>query len=969
MLNIKKDVNGRGIVPKTASEADSAGELEVISTNSNKLQYHNGTTSSAVVTEAHTATLTNKSYDANGTGNSLTNVETADLASGVLNTSTSLVGASDTQIPSALAVKTYVDDSSGAVQDDVDDLITLSGVAANATDLGTFTGTTIPDNSDNKEAFQALETAVETNSTNLTNHISDVADAHAASAITNTPSGNLVATTVQGALNELQTDVDGRQATITGAATTITSSDLTVSRAVISNASGKVAVSTVTDTELGYVSGVTSAIQTQLNAKTDEVGGSLTSGSVITPIRSDAKQDTKANLETYAATASNGQLVFATDEKLMYQVVDSALVSVGANTGTLDTVFQLIGDDVANWSTGNNATFLGGGVFAGTFVADSSTPLQGLVSYLDTQAGGSLNDYMASPTQAVDLRFRGQECTLFFPYTYNGSNNDIRVVFYDDTNNAEIPSSAYIQASTTVGIFKTNIVIPSTCESIIVGFQTAVLNSGKIFEFDSVQLTSDTTVYANQPNITSWQSYTPTFTGFGTAASIEFQWRQNGQNVDIRGKFASGTPTAVEARITLPNSYTSGNTTLIPTIQFAGLGVISAGSTPQYNILIEPSVAYMTLSRQASGSAGLTKITGSGILGAGDTLSFTASVPINGLQASNTNILTAPDTFSTDTAPLAYAGSGIYTPTTLPNAPIGTFITHTYAALGNTSTQTTTAPTQTTSDMALNGILLTGRAVSALSTAAAPCRFDIQIGKGLKGDKLLGFASTSKNDPIAYDYRPGSTTLAIQSGTDWGYDPDTGVYTINAGTDGTTLSTTRNVGVRPDTAAAAASGYFTITASKNPALTGLNINAVAARGVQTGGQSIPDTTSTTVVYDATKTYDTHSALDNSTGIFTAPETGFYQASWGLLLANSAGWAAGEVIDSFLQKNGANYARGYYHEVEAATTTQMSTLGSSGVYLIKGETVNIQIQQTSGGAITLLTSTGSNYFSIHKTSVG
>lgn len=41
-------------------------------------------------------------------------------------------------------------------------------------------------------------------------HIADSADAHAASAITNTPSGNLAGTTVQAALNELQTDIDTR---------------------------------------------------------------------------------------------------------------------------------------------------------------------------------------------------------------------------------------------------------------------------------------------------------------------------------------------------------------------------------------------------------------------------------------------------------------------------------------------------------------------------------------------------------------------------------------------------------------------------------------------------------------------------------------------------------------------------------------------------------------------------------------
>jgi len=59
----------------------------------------------------------------------------------------------------------------------------------------------------------------------------------------------------------------GIQATISGAATTIDTEDLTASVAMVTDASGKVAVSAVTATELGYVDGVTSAIQTQLDAK------------------------------------------------------------------------------------------------------------------------------------------------------------------------------------------------------------------------------------------------------------------------------------------------------------------------------------------------------------------------------------------------------------------------------------------------------------------------------------------------------------------------------------------------------------------------------------------------------------------------------------------------------------------------------------------------------------------------------
>lgn len=57
------------------------------------------------------------------------------------------------------------------------------------------------------------------------------------------------------------------QEPITGAASSVLSSNLTESRAVISNANGKLDVSSTTSTELGYVHGVTSNIQAQLNGK------------------------------------------------------------------------------------------------------------------------------------------------------------------------------------------------------------------------------------------------------------------------------------------------------------------------------------------------------------------------------------------------------------------------------------------------------------------------------------------------------------------------------------------------------------------------------------------------------------------------------------------------------------------------------------------------------------------------------
>ncbi len=78
-----------------------------------------------VVTNSQAQVLTNKTINADN--NIISNIQTSNLKSGVLNVSTSLTSASDTQIPSALAVKTYVDNSS-------------SGEANTASNLGGGSG-------------------------------------------------------------------------------------------------------------------------------------------------------------------------------------------------------------------------------------------------------------------------------------------------------------------------------------------------------------------------------------------------------------------------------------------------------------------------------------------------------------------------------------------------------------------------------------------------------------------------------------------------------------------------------------------------------------------------------------------------------------------------------------------------------------------------------------------------------------
>jgi hypothetical protein len=94
------------------------------------------------------------------------------------------------------------------------------------------------------------------------------------------------------------------QAQITGGATTITSSNLTASRALASDGSGKVAVSSVTDTELGYLSGTTSAVQTQLNNRvTSNADDALTGGYTTT-----ADDDGTKSSGTYTPDPAGGNM-------------------------------------------------------------------------------------------------------------------------------------------------------------------------------------------------------------------------------------------------------------------------------------------------------------------------------------------------------------------------------------------------------------------------------------------------------------------------------------------------------------------------------------------------------------------------------------------------------------------------------------------------------------------------------------
>ena len=206
------------------------------------------------------------------------------------------------ELKAATSVVTEIDGN-------VDDLITLSGVAENASGLGTFTGSTISDASTIKDALQDLETAVEgaqagsavadrtktiTGDADTTHYITFVADDNSSATaetvftdggITYNPASNLLSL---GAADITTLKVGGVAVTSTAAelnildGVTSTAAELNILDGVTSTAAelnildGVTATATelnlldgvtATTVELNYVDGVTSNIQTQIDSK------------------------------------------------------------------------------------------------------------------------------------------------------------------------------------------------------------------------------------------------------------------------------------------------------------------------------------------------------------------------------------------------------------------------------------------------------------------------------------------------------------------------------------------------------------------------------------------------------------------------------------------------------------------------------------------------------------------------------
>lgn len=163
------------------------------------------------------------------------------------------------------------------------------------------------------------------------------------------------------------------------------------------------------------------------------------------------------------------------------------------NNKSLDIWHQeeFIQTAAADFSTGNNASFLGGGVLNGTLADETAAPLSGFRSLEYTMGGASTNDYFASPVIDIDPVVRGNEQSANLYCTYDGDSGDVKFVVYDVTNAAVIDESLLIQEQANSTRYGVTFSVPSTCTQIQYGFQVVVGNSGAVLTVDNLEFTSD----------------------------------------------------------------------------------------------------------------------------------------------------------------------------------------------------------------------------------------------------------------------------------------------------------------------------------------------------------------------------------------------------------------------------------------------------------------------------------------------
>jgi len=323
---------------------------------------------------------------------------------------------------------------------------------------------------------------------------------------------------------------------------------------------------------------ISTATQTALNGKVGTTGNESISGNktftgkLITSTTSNGSIPCPVMTQTQRdaiVSPVEGDCVFnsTTDKTNVYS--GTAWIVVGSGVGGINYItnfdFEI---DASGWSVyadaaGTSPVDGTGGSASITFARTTSTPLRDTASGLLTktavneQGEGFSVDFTVARADASNLLEVSFDNEIISG-TY--ASGDIGVWVYDVTN-AVLVRPLVIDLPTKTGTgqpFKTQFQgTGSTSYRLIFHIATTSASAYSI-EFDNVYVSPSQSYIGSV--ISDWQSYTPTFTGFGAVTNIEYRWRRVGSSIEIRGRATAGTTSATEARVSFPSGVVVGGT-------------------------------------------------------------------------------------------------------------------------------------------------------------------------------------------------------------------------------------------------------------------------------------------------------------------------------------------------------------------------------------------------------------------------
>jgi hypothetical protein len=644
----------------------------------------------------------------------------------------------------------------------------------------------------------------------------------------------------------------------------------------------------------------------------------VTGASIVSPERSDVKKDTLANLQTYAATASNGQLVHATDVKKTFQILDGSLAEVGGGSAGINYVENSDAEtDLSGWNKYADAASEipedgQGGTDNIQLARATGSPLRGTASFVMTKFFTNVQGQGVAYPFEVDDADLAKKLTISFDYDTNQ---------YADYTDGKV--RVYVIQADDSG-FTTNVkVIRVNGEDLMAGkgthyaqFQTdAAAKHYKLVlhiasddtniwsvAFDNVQV--GPRELAKGTVVTDWKDYTPSIQGLGTTSNLDFKYRRVGDTLEVQGKFTTGTTTATEAQIGIPSGLSISSS--FGTSKYIGnLGRVGT-STSIYAVLGTSGDTYFNIGVRNSGTgAQLTPSNGSSVLPNSSDVSIMATVPIQGWSS---DAVMSEDLGGREVVCRVYrnaAAQSISNGTTT-TVDFDTVQEDTTASF-NDSTNTFTAPESGYYDV--NASLLYDPITDG---ALMQCIVNVNGVGALVGQLNQSLPTYNQ-------------TITAQ-----------GILKLEKG-DEVIVRTYHVSGASKNIIGSSSRTFFHIAKRSSPQ-TVLETETVAARYTSNSGQTFNATTNTTILFD-NLVKDTHNSYNTSTGVYTVPVSGFYQinAKFG---TNSTAWGAGAILESRIKVNGTNTASEFMRIPTSISTSYMVSLNQM-LYLEKGDSVVIE----------------------------